>query len=177
MEVYERIKNRRKELGLSADNVADALGVSRATLYRYESADIEKLPTTILEPLSRVLHCSPAYLMGWSDKVGYELPDKANEVTLSEFEHIKKYRNLDPHGKKMVDFTLNEEWERSTLLKPAAISSVHNASTRLISYYYRLASAGTGQIIFDMPPTKRIETILKLTKDEAAAIFFTNIVA
>ena len=28
---------------------------------------------------------------------------------------------------------------------------------RLINYYYRVASAGTGQIIFDMPPTKRIE--------------------
>lgn len=67
MEVYERIKNRRKELGLSADNVAEALGISRATLYRYESADIEKLPTTILEPLSKILHCSPAYLMGWSE--------------------------------------------------------------------------------------------------------------
>lgn len=69
MEVYERIKNRRKELGLTADNVADALGVSRATIYRYESADIEKLPTTILEPLSKILHCSPAYLMGWNEPV------------------------------------------------------------------------------------------------------------
>lgn len=67
MEVYERIKNRRKKLGISADNVADALGVSRATIYRYESADIEKLPTTIIEPLSKILRCSPAYLMGWSE--------------------------------------------------------------------------------------------------------------
>ena len=30
-------------------------------------------------------------------------------------------------------------------------------TVRLINYYYRLASAGTGQIVFDMPPTKRIE--------------------
>ncbi len=29
-------------------------------------------------------------------------------------------------------------------------------NTRLINYYYRMASAGTGQIIFDAPPTKRI---------------------
>lgn len=65
MEVYERIKARRKELGLSADDVAEALGVSRATIYRYESADIEKLPTTIIEPLAKILHCSIAYLMGW----------------------------------------------------------------------------------------------------------------
>ncbi|MFQ9387157.1 MAG: hypothetical protein ACLR1O_12365, partial [Coprococcus phoceensis] len=26
----------------------------------------------------------------------------------------KKYRDLDDHGKEMVDFTLQKEWERST---------------------------------------------------------------
>lgn len=30
-------------------------------------------------------------------------------------------------------------------------------NVRIINYYYRLASAGTGQIVFDTPPTKRIE--------------------
>ncbi|MCM1239994.1 MAG: S24 family peptidase [Lachnospiraceae bacterium] len=80
-------------------------------------------------------------------------------ATTKEFENIiKKYRDLDPHGKKMVDFTLNEEWERSTAARqPEANPSMHGAPTRLINYYYRLASAGTGQVIFDTPPTKRIE--------------------
>ena len=41
---------------------------------------------------------------------------------------------------------------------PLVSSGEENASgTRLINYYYRLASAGTRQILFDMPPTKRIE--------------------
>lgn len=31
-----------------------------------------------------------------------------------EKDHIKKYRDLDSHGKEMVDFTLQKEWERST---------------------------------------------------------------
>ncbi len=31
------------------------------------------------------------------------------------------------------------------------------SNMRIINYYYRLASAGTGQIVFDAPPTKRIE--------------------
>lgn len=69
MEVYERIKARRKELELSADDVAEALGVSRATVYRYESAEIEKLPTQIIAPLSKVLRCNPAWLMGWGDEL------------------------------------------------------------------------------------------------------------
>lgn len=35
-------------------------------------------------------------------------------VSPSEKEGIEKYRDLDPHGKEMVDFTLLKEWERST---------------------------------------------------------------
>lgn len=64
MEIYERIKKRRKEIGLSAEEVAHALHVSRATIYRYESKEIEKLPTNIMEPLAKVLKCSVSYLMG-----------------------------------------------------------------------------------------------------------------
>jgi len=61
-----RMKSRRKELGIPVDTVAAALGVSVATVYRYESGEIEKVPGTILEPLAKVLHTTPAYLMGWT---------------------------------------------------------------------------------------------------------------
>lgn len=64
MEICERIKNRRKELGLSAEAVAERLGVSPATIYRYEKKDIKKFPSDILEPLAEVLHTTPMYLLG-----------------------------------------------------------------------------------------------------------------
>lgn len=67
MTIGDRIKSRRLELGLSVDEIADKLGKNRATVYRYESNDIEKLPTTVLEPLSKILRCTPADLMGWTD--------------------------------------------------------------------------------------------------------------
>lgn len=67
MDTHDRIKQRRTELGLSADDVAKALNVSRATVYRYESNDIEKLPTTLIKPLSEVLRCDISYLMGWDE--------------------------------------------------------------------------------------------------------------
>lgn len=67
MTTGERLRARRKEIGISADDVAKALGVSRATVFRYEKGDIEKLPGSMLEPLARVLHTTPAYLMGWEE--------------------------------------------------------------------------------------------------------------
>ena len=82
MTIGERIKQRRKELGLSVDELADKLGKNRATIYRYESNEIEKLPTTVLEPLADALGVSPGFLMGW-EKNG-DIP-----ALLDRFDNIK----------------------------------------------------------------------------------------
>ena len=37
----EQIKKRRKQLGMSADELAEKLGVSRSTIFRYEKGDID----------------------------------------------------------------------------------------------------------------------------------------
>lgn len=67
MSIGSRIKERRKSLGLSVDDIAERLGKNRATVYRYESDDIENLPSTVLEPLAKALKTTPAHLMGWSE--------------------------------------------------------------------------------------------------------------
>lgn len=68
MTVGERIKMRRKELGLSADQVAERVGVNRATIYRYESDEIKNMGTDALIPLAAALRTTPAWiLMGGDD--------------------------------------------------------------------------------------------------------------
>lgn len=67
MKTGEIIKKRRKELGLSADDLAERLGVNRTTVFRWERGDIEKLPMNALEPISELLNVSVSYLMGWED--------------------------------------------------------------------------------------------------------------
>ncbi len=67
MTIGERIKARRIELGLSAEEVAKKIGKDRSTVYRYESNDIVKLPTTVLEPLAKALNTTPAALMGYDE--------------------------------------------------------------------------------------------------------------
>lgn len=67
MTIGNRIKLRRQEIGLSVDQLADRIGKNRATVYRYESNDIEKFPLDILEPLAEALCTTPAYLMGWDE--------------------------------------------------------------------------------------------------------------
>ena len=68
MKIGDKIKARRQELGMTVDEVAEKLGKNRATVYRYESNEIEKLPVSILMPLAKVLKTTPSYLMGVDDK-------------------------------------------------------------------------------------------------------------
>lgn len=100
MNVGERIKNRRQYLGMTVDELANKLGKNRATIYRYESAEIENLPLTILEPLAKALYVTPSYLMGWdvatttAKKVPILGTIAAGTPILAE-ENIEDYFNID----------------------------------------------------------------------------------
>lgn len=66
--IGDRIKQARLALGYSAEQVAAHLGVSPATIYRYENGDIAKLPSKHIKPLAEYLCVSPSYLMDWTEQ-------------------------------------------------------------------------------------------------------------
>ena len=106
MTTGERLKFRRKEIGLSAESVAEQLGVSPATIYRYENGDIEKVPVDSLAVLAKILRTTPAYLMGWESQPTWtESDNPLAEVQASdgqikaikrvhELTEISRYRNI-----------------------------------------------------------------------------------
>ena len=67
MTVGERIRNRRIELGLSVNQMADLIGVNKTTIYRYESDEIQNMGIEVLKPIAKALRTDPAWLMGWAD--------------------------------------------------------------------------------------------------------------
>lgn len=105
--IQERIKSRRLQLKLTLEDVANALGVNKTTVMRYESESIKKLPTDIVPPLAKVLKCTPQYLMGWE-----ELENETYILTDHEREHLDIYRILDEKGQHTVDTVTQMECER-----------------------------------------------------------------
>lgn len=95
MTTGQRMRERRKELGLSAEYVADRLGVSPATIYRYEKGDIEKMPGNILEPVAQILRTTPAYLMGWKESSSV---DKPSVSSLREIDEL--FDSLNEEGQE-----------------------------------------------------------------------------
>ena len=107
MTTGERLKLRRKEIGFSAEKVADQLGVSPATIYRYEKGDIEKVPVDSLAELAKILQTTPAYLMGWESQADQaEINDLLAQIQASEekeqsriAEMIQEFKKLNDDGK------------------------------------------------------------------------------
>lgn len=67
MNVGQRIKARRKQLGMSAEELAAKINKSPATVYRYEKGEINKVDSSSLLPIADALNTTPGYLMGWED--------------------------------------------------------------------------------------------------------------
>ena len=84
-DVAIRIKQRRNELGLSLQDVANITGMSKSTLQRYESGGIRNLPIQKLDTLSRALQTTQEWLIK-----GGETP---LSITLSE---IMEDKNISP---------------------------------------------------------------------------------
>lgn len=192
MTIGDRIRKKREDAGISQTDLANAIDVSKQTLYKYENNIITNIPSDKIEKISKILDISPVYIMGWDESyylgenlqnifeiLSKEFSIPTNElircffsndfsdllpskkiisldnmrnalqkyfssstnrnsiISPEEQDHIKKYRDLDSHGKKMVDFTLQEEWERSTTEQKVIPMAVKEETT----YYVNAAHA------------------------------------
>jgi transcriptional regulator with XRE-family HTH domain len=95
-----RIRDRRIELGLSADDLANRLGKNRATIYRYESDEIGSFPVQVIGPLAEVLQVSPAYLMGWEDEKEPTAKNSSGLVSSEDLELADLILSLSPERKQ-----------------------------------------------------------------------------
>lgn len=90
LEIGRRIESRRKELGLTLDDIASTIGVARSTIQRYERGKIDKLKLPVLEAISRVLHVNAGWLLGVEpltfdpDEDGKKQPPESEELSAAQ---------------------------------------------------------------------------------------------
>lgn len=123
--LHERIKRLRKANKLSVEEIAEKLNISRATYYRYENKDVEKLPYTIIEPLARLFNTTPAYLLGWDDNKNTTLPPltKRDEAQIAK-DLEKMLSDLDNNTEFAAHGGTVEDSDDKELLKAALLTSM-----------------------------------------------------
>lgn len=90
MDTKDILKSKRKEFNLSQKEVADYVGVSEATVSRWESGNIANMGRDKIALLSKILKISPSVIAGYADINDFETPFI---LTKEEKELVTAYRN------------------------------------------------------------------------------------
>lgn len=150
MAFHDRLKEARLNLGLTQEQLAIKIGVAKSTLNGYEKGNREPNMLTV-QKLMQNLNIDANFL--WQDEM-----NDATELIVSsnEWNHIKKYRNLDSYGRKQVDSVLENEYNRvqdqSMEIAEESIPYIYTKTEYLTGL-----SAGTGLFVFDDIPTQTTE--------------------
>lgn len=73
MTIGERINSRRRELGLTQDEVAKKTGVALQTIFKYENNIISDIPIDKIKKLAKALNVNEAWL------IGFDVPQDRNK--------------------------------------------------------------------------------------------------
>ena len=81
MNIGQRMRDRRIELNINPKTIADKIGKSLSTYYRYETGEIEKLTISKMCEIADILQVSPIYLLLGEEK---DFNNKSNINSFSE---------------------------------------------------------------------------------------------
>lgn len=88
----KRIKERRAELGLSQEELAEKTGVTRTTVAKWESGE-NNLKQSKIKTIAKALDCSPVWIVGLDDSTNIVIEIERNMDELDErnLQRIIKY--------------------------------------------------------------------------------------
>lgn len=107
MAFNNRIKEARISASMTQADLAEALGVAKSTISSYEIGDRDPPPNVILKIIN-ILKVDANFL--FQDEMSGK--EEERKVSPQEYGHMRKYRVLDAHGKKVVDLVTDEEYSR-----------------------------------------------------------------
>lgn len=147
--ISDRLRSLRKESSMSKRELVSYLPLNYSTYANYESGFREP-NSEVLQMLARHYNVSLDYLLGVSDN-----RKKAEEIAIlneDENDHIMKYRQLDNHGREVVDIILEKEVERVSFLNTrieTVKKPILDDKWIVLKVYQQRASAGLGSYLSD----------------------------
>lgn len=116
--IGERIKSVRLEKGLTLQELGAKVGLSHASLSKYESGNVPNIPISRISDIAKALDVDPGYLMGWNEEespqeklikklieltenktINWEFINEPNEY----FTNLDRYNSLDYDVKPILD--------------------------------------------------------------------------
>lgn len=101
MEMKDKIKRLREELGLTLEEVGNIVGVGKSTVRKWETGDIANMRRDKIAKLAVALHTTPAYLLGY-EEVEKTAGPKVEGLSPKENELLALYRGVNPDGQRYI---------------------------------------------------------------------------
>lgn len=167
----EKINDYKKIRNLTNKDISDITGISISSLDKITSGSNTNPKLETVKLICGALDCKLSDLL--------DDGNDTDELTLQEQNHIKKYRALDEHGKKIVDFVLDEEYKHSSEEQD---EEVIQTNCIVLTMYEDPVSAGTGEYLADgrcvevtvdeTPLTERADFILRVSGDSMEPTYY-----
>lgn len=166
-EIGNILKELRLKNGMTQKEVASKIGRNQPIIGHWETGYSQPDANTLF---------TLCEIYGVSIDEAFGFTKKEKNVSLKEYEHIKKYRALDPIGRQHVDTVLTWETERvfHQNLYLENEKRDDEVPVYILNYYQRLASAGSGEYLFDNIPTDTIEVPITSTSEQADFVIGVN---
>lgn len=99
----KNILEARKNAGLTMEELGKIVGVSRATIKRYESGEITNIPDDKIEKIAKATKVSEAFLMGWDTLKKENAAFHARILKDAELQEvIKDFLMLDKADQELI---------------------------------------------------------------------------
>ena len=163
------LKQLRLACGMTQKEVAEKIGRKQQIVGHWETGYAQPDANTLF---------TLCEIYGTTVDEAFGFVRKNIDISPSDYELIKKFHALDDHGRESVNIILDREIQRvkslANMQKQLSTQSTYvielEKATRphyTISYYQKLASAGSGEYLFDNVPTDTIDVPVTALSEQA----------
>lgn len=173
MNFGERLKESRNKAGLTQQKLADEIGVAKSTIAGYESGTRE--PDFFkIKKIVETLSIDADYLLG---------TDRKKHISEFDYNILEKFHSLDDCGRETMEILLDHELKRVHELKTAREEIYgelpfdipkKDTPTKIVAFFPKIVSAGSGDYLFDYIPSDTIEVPLDYVSEEADFVVGVN---
>lgn len=96
MNMGARIKQKRKELCLTQEELGKRVGLQKSAIAKYENGRVENMKRSMIEKMSNALSCSPTWLLGVEEAERHVLTDQQKRI-------IDYLQTLSPEDQNMIE--------------------------------------------------------------------------
>lgn len=141
VEIGKRIAERRDELGLTVDYIAQEIGVNKSTISRYERGSINKINLVVIGAIARVLGLNPSWIVGKSsDRLAQ--PEQTYSQDVQEV--ADAYSSLNTTAEKNII-------RRALCLNAIGEPEIEQIQNKIIPLFGTAAAAGPGEMDTGLP--------------------------